>query len=224
MSDKGKTLDLPNIPADENRYKDILHEIVELPSKGLLYRDGTELAKGSVRMKYMTAREEDILTNESFINSGRVFDELFKSLILSPIKYDELLIADRNAIMVAARILSYGPQYEIEVDTPSGNRQPVVVDLTTLEPKYVDETKITKHQNQFTWKTSTNHEIVFKLLSVGDEKKIDQTIARMKKVGKVANFTTRLRHMIVSVNGDTSPGAVANFVNNQFLARDTREF
>lgn len=212
------------IPVDEKRYEGILHEIVELPSKGLLYTEGSELANGEIRMKYMTAKEEDILTNESFINSGKVFDELFKSLIISPIKYDDLLIADRNAVMVAARVLSYGPEYEIEVDTPSGRKQTVVVDLTELKTKYIDEAMITKHSNKFSWTTSTGHTIEFKLLTVGDERQINKTIASMKKVGKVANFTSRLRHMITSVNGNSGPGAIATFVNDQFLARDTRTF
>lgn len=224
MSEKHKNLDLPNIPVDEKRYEGILHEIVDLPSKGLMYNPKSELSQGTIRMKYMTAKEEDILTNESFINTGRVFDELFKSLILSPINYDDLLIADRNAIMVAARILSYGEHYEMEVDTPSGNKQGVVVNLKELQHKEFDASNVTPGTNKFKWTTSTGHEIEFKLLTVQDEKKIQQTVSRMKKTGRVTNFTSRLRQMIISVNGDSSPGTIASFVNNHFLAKDTREF
>jgi len=83
-------------------------ETVELPSKGLLYPEGSELAKGTIEMKYMTAREEDILTNQSYIQNGTVLDKLMKSLIVSKINYDDLLIGDKNAIMVAARVLGYG--------------------------------------------------------------------------------------------------------------------
>ena len=58
-------------------------EIVELPSKGLIYPPSSPLSKGEVEMKYMTAKEEDILTNQNYINKGTVLDELIKSLIVS---------------------------------------------------------------------------------------------------------------------------------------------
>ena len=86
-------------------------EIIDLPSKGLLYPEDSELAKGILEMKYMTAKEEDILTNQSYIRNGTVLDRLMKSLIVSKINYDDLLIGDKNAIMVAARILGYGSEY-----------------------------------------------------------------------------------------------------------------
>ena len=88
-------------------------EVVELPSKGLLYPEDSELAKGAVEIKYMTAKEEDILTNQSYINNGTVLDKLLKSLIVSKINFDDLLIGDKNAIMVAARILGYGAEYSL---------------------------------------------------------------------------------------------------------------
>ena len=58
-------------------------ETVELPSKGLLYPEDSPLAKGTIEMKYMTAKEEDILTNQNFIRNGSVIDKLLKSLIVT---------------------------------------------------------------------------------------------------------------------------------------------
>ena len=81
---------------------------IELPSKGLLYPADSELAKGKVEIKYMTAKEEDILTNQSYIKNGTVLDKLMKSLIVTKINYNDLLIGDKNAIMVASRVLGYG--------------------------------------------------------------------------------------------------------------------
>ena len=69
----------------ETNVVNIPTEQVELPSKGLLYPEGSELSKGMIEMKYMTARDEDILTNQSYIRNGTVFDKLFQSLIKSPI-------------------------------------------------------------------------------------------------------------------------------------------
>mgnify|MGYP000240609078 CR=1 FL=1 len=110
-------------------------ETIELPSKGLLYPSDSELAKGVIEMKYMTAREEDILTNQSYIRNGTVLDKLMKSLIVTKINYDELLVGDKNAIMIAARVLGYGKDY-----TFNHNNESYTVDLSTLEnkPLHVD--------------------------------------------------------------------------------------
>ncbi len=105
-------------------------EMVELPSKGLLYPKDSPLATGKIEMKYMTAKEEDILTNINFIKNGTVIDKLLQSLIITPIDYNQLLVGDKNAIMVAARILAYGKDYEIEYKGES-----TTVDLSALENK-----------------------------------------------------------------------------------------
>ena len=89
-------------------------EQVTLPTKGLLYPKDSPLRKGSIEMKYMTAREEDILTNQNYIENGTVLDKLLQSLIITPIDYNTLLAGDKNAILIAARILGYGAEYEFE--------------------------------------------------------------------------------------------------------------
>ena len=91
-------------------------EIVDLPSKGYLYSKDSPLADGKIEIKYMTAKEEDILTNASYIQKGTVLDKLFQSLIVSKIDYNDLLIGDKNAIMIAARILGYGKDYTFAFD------------------------------------------------------------------------------------------------------------
>ena len=102
-------------------------ETIELPSKGLLYPESNPLSSGTIEMKYMTAKEEDILTNQSYIKQGIVIDKLVQSLIVSDVNYDDLLIGDKDAILVAARILGYGKDYEFNYMGES-----YVVDLTTL--------------------------------------------------------------------------------------------
>ena len=86
-------------------------EIVELPSKGLLYPKNNPLSSGKIEMKYMTAKEEDILTNQNYIKQGIVLDKLMQSLIVSKINYDDIIVGDKNAIMVASRVLGYGKDY-----------------------------------------------------------------------------------------------------------------
>ena len=105
-------------------------EIIELPSKGLLYPEGHPLASGEVEMKYMTAKEEDIPTNQNYIKNGTVIDKLLKSLLVTEFDYNGLLVGDKNAIMIAARILSYGKDYPVEY-----NGEQVEVDLSLLDAK-----------------------------------------------------------------------------------------
>ena len=80
-------------------------ENVELPSKGLLYPLDNPLSSGVVEMKYMTAKEEDILSNQNYLKDGTVFDKLLKSLIVSKINYDDLTVGDKNAILIADRAI-----------------------------------------------------------------------------------------------------------------------
>ena len=109
-------------------------ETVDLPSKGLLYSEDNPLSSGQVEIKYMTAKEEDILTNANYINDGTVLDRLMKSLIVSDINYNDLLIGDKNAIMIASRILGYGAEYKFTYQGEEHN-----VDLSQLENKVIDE-------------------------------------------------------------------------------------
>ena len=104
----------PQFPAEE----------VTLPSKGLLYPEDSPLRSGKIEMKYMTAREEDILTNQNYIKNGVAIDKLLQSLIVTPIDYKSLLVGDKNAILVAARVLGYGKDYTFEY-----NGEEVTVDF-----------------------------------------------------------------------------------------------
>ena len=216
------------VPINVDRIENAVNipsEQIELPSKGLLYKEGSILSSGIIEMKYMTARDEDILTNESFIRNGTVFDKLFQSLITSPIRYDDLLLGDKNAIMIAARILSYGAEYEITVTTPSGKEQKHIVDLTTIIPKEMDETLITPGKNEFTYTVETTGVVItFRLLTIKDERDVENRLKLWKKMKKTGNLTARLRQMITSVNGDTNEGHIAAWIDNQFLAKDAREF
>ena len=94
-------------------------EEVTLPSKGLLYPEGSPLRKGVIEMKYMTAKEEDILTNQNYIANGTVIDKLIKSLIVSKFDYNDLLIGDKNAILITSRILGYGQEYSFNFTNPN---------------------------------------------------------------------------------------------------------
>tara|TARA_B110000285_G_C15094808_1_gene601289 strand:+ start:1153 stop:1881 length:729 start_codon:yes stop_codon:yes gene_type:complete len=195
-------------------------EVIELPSKGLLYPEGSELAKGTLEMKYMTAKEEDILTNQSYIQKGTVLDRLMKALIISKISYDDLLIGDKNAIMVAARILGYGKDYSFSI-----LGEDHTVDLSTLESKTLNDElfKDGKNNFEFTLPHSGN-KITFKLLTHKDEQSINRELEGLKKINKdnSPELTTRLKYLITSVEGKTEIKDIREFVDNYLLARDSR--
>lgn len=196
-------------------------ETVELPSKGLLYPENSPLASGNIEMKYMTAKEEDILSNTNYLRQGTVIDKLLQALIVTPgIDYNDLLIGDKNAIMIAARILSYGKDYEVTY-----NGEKITVDLSSFDNKQIDENLFKDNKNEFEFKLPTTDNVVkFKLLTHKDQKAIDAELEGLKKLNKndSSGSSTRLKYMLTSVNGLTERKDVREFVDKFLLARDAR--
>jgi hypothetical protein len=204
----------------ESKFK-LPTETVDLPSKGLLYPEDSPLAKGTIEMKYMTAKEEDILTNQNYISDGTVIDKLLQSLIVTEgVNFNELLVGDKNAIMVAARILSYGKDYEINYGDDS-----YTVDLSKLKDKSIDYNLFKDRKNSFSFKLpSTGNEVTFKLLSHGDEIAIEKEMKGLQKLDKKASsqVTSRLKYIITSINGLTDKKDIREFVDKFLLAKDAR--
>jgi hypothetical protein len=195
-------------------------EIVELPSQGKLYSEESGLKDGKIEMKYMTAKEEDILTNQSYIEKGTVLDKVLQSLIVSPIKYDDLLIGDKNALMVAARVLGYGSEYSFSI----GGEQHTV-DLTTLENKPLHEELEKATENEFTFTLPhSQNTVTFKLLTHRDEQAISRELEGLKKISKdnSPELSTRMKYLITSVEGKREQKDIREFVDKYLLARDSR--
>jgi hypothetical protein len=195
-------------------------ETVTLPSKGLLYSETSPLAKGEIEMRYMTAAHEDILTNSNYIRQGTVIDKLLKALIVTDIDYNELLIGDKNAILVAARILGYGKDYNITVGGKDYN-----VDLTEIKDKKIDFSLFKKGANEFTYALPhSGNTVTFKILTHGDEQKIEAEIKGLQKINpnSSSDVTTRLKHMITSVEGKRDQKDIREFIDTLLIARDAR--
>ena len=196
-------------------------ETIELPSKGLLYPEDNPLSSGKIEIKFMTAREEDILTNQAYIEKGTVLDKLIESLIVDKnINYKDLIIGDKNAVLVTARVLGYGKNYTF---TLKGEEH--TVDLTEVDNREIDESKYTKGENSFSFKLPySDNEITYKILNGHDEAKIDQELRGLKKINKNASpeLSTRLKYLITSVNGETESKKIREFVDNYLLAMDSR--
>lgn len=211
-------------------------EIIELPSNGLVYSKDNPLSSGKVELKYMTAKEEDILTTQSYIKDGSVLDRLFQSLIISngeglSIKYVDLVVGDKNAIMIASRILGYGKEYNVEITDPfSGEKQKETIDLTQFENKEYDGSKqIELHRNEFEFELpQSKRTITFQLLTESKERKVKHELEAIKKqskkLGDVTSkeLTTRLKNMIASVDGESDRNVINRFVDNELFAQDSK--
>lgn len=199
-------------------------EIVPLPSNGKYYPDGHPLSSGEVEVKYMTAKEEDILTSQNLIKQGKVIDVLLDSLVQGDFDMNDMLIGDKNAVMIAARVLGYGKDYEFEMEDPTtGEKEKQVLDLTTLEHKETD------FDGDYTFELPNSKRVLgWKFITQRDENEISEELKALRKITKKSGIeqevTTRLRKVITSVDGDESVGTINNFVNNEFLSRDSKAF
>jgi hypothetical protein len=198
-------------------------EIIELPSQGKIYETENPLSSGTVEMKYMTAREEDILTNVNLLKQGVAIERMLQSLIKSPIKYEDLLLGDRNALLIASRILAYGSTYSFEyLDSETDSKEAITVDLQNLRNKNVDYS-IYDNKNEFSFELPhSKNTVTFRLLTIADEKAIEAEIKGLKKANLAAGeITTRLKKQILSVNGNYEAKAVRDFVDNYLIAKDS---
>ena len=197
-------------------------EVIDLPSEGKLYPEGHPCKDGKIEIKYMTAKEEDILTSQNLIKKGVVIDRLIDSLILTPgVKQDDLILGDKNAVMVAARILAYGPEYVCQVTNPNTDEVSTkTFNLADCPFKKLPE-NVTENKFEITLPISKKN-ITFRLLTGKDEGLIAEELKASKKINTdvLPELTTRLRHTIVSVDGDESQSTINNFVQNM-LARDS---
>lgn len=201
-------------------------EVLDLPSEGKIYPKDNPLSSGRITIKLMTAKEEDILSSTNLIKKGVVLDKLFESIIVDTVNPKDIIIGDKNAILLATRVLGYGPDYEFSFYSSKKNDYiNVNMDLTQVKTKDIDITQF-NHKNEFEYVTPTGkNKIIFKILTHGDEYDIDKEIEALKKINKdlSSDITTRLRYMIKSVDGNAEVGHITRFVNNM-RALDSRAF
>lgn len=198
-------------------------EIIQLPSEGVFYPETSPLRSGTIELKYMTAKEEDILTSVNLNRSGLVWERLLQSLIVDrSISMDDLLLGDINAITVASRILAYGKDYPIAFDCDAcGRRSTYTADLSGLKmsppsPNHVN--------GEYSVTLPSGATVTIRPLTWGDERAIRDELEAHKKTGVevLPSVTTRLKHVIKSVNGSRDGRVIRQFVDNMII-RDTKE-
>lgn len=200
------------------------HETIDLPSGGSLYPKDSPLHEGKIDIKYMTAKEEDILTSQNLIQKGVVLDYLLDSLILTEgVKGDDLLVGDKTAIWIASRILAYGPDYTVMLSDPDTNEEfEHTFNLSELPYKpLMDGVDYSKNEFEFELPMSKK-KVIFKLLTGMDESNIEQDLDAISKLKMQTSktVTTRMKHSILSIDGNNEVGYVNNCIDNM-LTRDS---
>ena len=208
-------------------------EFVELPSRGQFYSSDHPLHnQETVELRFMTAKDEDILTSQALLKNGLAIDRLVTNLIVDKgINPDDLLIGDKNALLIAARVSGYGADYTVQVSCPVCTTvQAHTFDLTAFEnnegvsPEGNDESGVEATDNgTFTAVLPrTGYTAEFRLFTAQDEKDAMQTSAKKAKHNLADSASTDLlKTLITSINGVNNRLEINNFVDNM-PAQDAR--
>lgn len=208
---------------------DIPVEEVPLPSCGKIYHVDSSLHnKETLSVRAMTTREEDILTSRALIKKGTVITELIKACILDrSVDVREMIAGDRNALMVAIRIMGYGPEYKVDITCTSCEKKNPEYEfrLDSLELKRLEISPVSTGANLFAFTLPQSKAVVeFKFLTGKDEEDIVVTQERMKKMGSENDrlVSGRLKYAVVSLGGKTDRSLI-NSAIDKLLARDSLE-
>ena len=209
-------------------------EIVELPSRGVFYPEGHTLhGKETIEIRYMTAKDEDTLTNQSLLKKGMALEKVLQDIVVDKtINMDTLLVGDKNAVIVAARKSAYGADYQTKVTCPScGKVQGYEFDLHNCNVKV----PITDEElEQLGVQQTEDCTFVFvlpilkvpvelKLLTGKDENFISQRVreAQLAKKDVESLLLLQLRLMIKSINNISDPKVIAEVVT-MLPAKDSK--
>jgi len=202
-------------------------EVIDLPSKGYFYNEASPLSLGKTDLRFMSAREEDILSNENLIRRGDVLTKLLEALIVNKkINVDDLLIGDKNALFIAARRLAYGDNYgPVKVACKSCREESEIeIDLSQFKAKEFNFDGLEKGKNSFLFTLPYSNKVIeYKIPTGKDEAIIEGELKALHKINKNASgeVTTRLRNIILSVDGNSDKGFIRKFVDNDLLSRDS---
>jgi hypothetical protein len=211
--------------SEEQNQSKFPSEIIDLPSGGKIYGKNSPLYEGKVEIKYMTAKEEDILTSANLIKKGAALEKLMNSLILTPgVNINDLIMGDKNAIMIAIRILAYGPQYSVGVVNPNNSDESITHEFNLTDCPYKDIPKdvdYSKNEFSFTLPTSKKN-VKFKLLTGVEEELINKELESKKKLGSLidSSITTRLKYIVTDYDGITEKLELGQAVENM-LSKDS---
>jgi len=195
-------------------------ESVPLPSGGVLYSpDSFFYSKNLIKIKAMTAKEEDILSSRAYSKEGSAIDHLIASCTGASLKdVGQLLLGDRNALLIAIRVTGYGAEYSAEVTCRAcGKSSEYDFNLSELGIKQLDVDPIEKGKNIFEFSLPISKKVVhFKFFNTDDESQIDLELANTSKMLGEANIgrvTSRIFKRIISIDGVTDRNQIKKFIN-----------
>ena len=197
-------------------------EFVDLPSKGLYYPESHPLYKQeSVEIKYMTAKDEDILTSKSYLKKGIAIDRLLQNVIVNKsIDVNSLLSGDKNAVIIATRTTGYGSSYQTKVACPScGEAGQIDFDLDEeSKMKGMEEVEGVEDGNDGTFVSTTPRgkiAVKMKLLNGSAEKKLLKLTTNKKKNNQPESILSdQLRMSIASVGGQEDQMMINMFISS----------
>ncbi len=198
----------------------IAYDVVELPSRGIHY----STQKKSVKVAYLTAADENILSSQNLIQTNTVVDELLKRKILDrDISVDDLVDEDRQAILIFLRNTAFGSEFNIYTVDPKTN-ETFTSKIDLSEVKFKDF-KLTPNENGefkfFMEKSKTD--VTFKFLTKKQQKELDDIEKSWNGLGVAPIVTKELEMMVKSVNGNRELMNIHNFIQNLPI-KDSQEF
>jgi len=176
---------------------------VELPSEGKYYPENHPLhGETTIEVREMTAHEEDILADVTLQRNGQAISKLISNIIVDQrINANSLLIGDKNAITIAARINGYGPEYKTTVTCPAcGTPNKHAFDLRHLESKHSIISESVTHVGdrvfEFMLPRST-YNVRIKLLNSIESAQMTKTLEKARKGKNNANLQTNFLKIIM---------------------------
>lgn len=177
----------------------IPYDIVQLPSDGLLYPN----KQNKVKIEYLTAMDESILTSINLASQGLTFEVLLGRKI-KDLEFDhlDLLRGDRLALLVWLRSTGYGTDYPIRVYSEKEDRMvDVTFDLSTLKTKPISAKPDENGEFDIILPVSKKH-VKFKLLTGNDEKELSRKDEEWIKRGNESDRGRFiLEQQIVEIDG-----------------------
>jgi hypothetical protein len=212
MTEKFSNQNLVNLAKQQHvqeQYNKVPSEIVTLTSKGKVYPKDHILRSGQVEMRYMTAYDEDILTNPSYINQGIVLDKLLESLIITKIKFSDIAQVDKDSLILSARLLSYGAMYPVSVIDPNTKKTiNTEIDLSKLTTQTLDIDSDDNGEFEYSFNDIV---LKWKFPTIADD------ISEM-------SISKYLALIITQVNNSRKQLDIDNFIQYHFLVKDSKDF
>ena len=198
---------------ETQKIQKIPSNVIRLSSNGKIYPTSHPLAAGLIELRYMTAYDEDILTNTSYIKENIVFEKLLDALIMTPgVGIEDVAPSDRDILIINARIMAYGSKYPVTVTKPN-------TDVTLSRD--IDLSKLVS--KPFTLSSDDNGEFVYSFNDLQSNNLIELKFKYLvtEPYETVSDY---LNLVITEVNGNRDPEYISEYIQYQFLAGDAKTF